>query len=219
MTRVLKFPYLVDKYYFLSCMHRGHDRDFIWGKRGFSSGEEHDRINKARWNQKLPTDAIVFSLGDTAFTNLAEDHLWDIFTQFNFKELYLSPGNHTAGWRDIYYRELEKQFGLRDQEVYPLYLNIDENKTVIFMPNYYEITVGKQFCVLSHYPVISHVHQSKGSFGIFGHCHNNLQFTQKEYTNGKRLDVCLESFGRPVSFEEVMKIMNTKSLDSWDHHS
>ena len=29
-------------YYFTSDLHIGHDKEFIWGSRGFSSLEEHD---------------------------------------------------------------------------------------------------------------------------------------------------------------------------------
>lgn len=221
MYKPLKFPYLENTYYWVSCIHRRHDRDFIYKPRGYNNVFEHDDGIEKLWNEKLNEDAIVFCLGDSAFGYSAEKELEYIFDVFNFKTLYLSPGNHTSGWKQMYERILKEKFGglIGDSEVYPLsYQWRKANKTVVFMPNLYEVIIGKQFIVNGHYPIISHNKQSHGAWGIFGHSHANLEFTQKHYKFGKRVDTCIESFGRPVSYEELEKVMANKQLDNFDHH-
>ena len=37
--------------YFTSDLHIGHDRDFIWKERGFSSVEKHNEEILKRWNE------------------------------------------------------------------------------------------------------------------------------------------------------------------------
>jgi len=219
MTKALQFLYSSNTYFYISCLHKNHDRDFIYKPRGFNSIKEHDEVLKERWNNVVPEDGIVFSLGDTVFGHDAVSQLLDVFKNYNFKELYLSPGNHISGWKQLYYKTLWDIFKMKDQEVYPLYHKVNDDKTVIFMPNYYEIFIGYQMICLSHYPILSHNNQNRESWAISGHTHSNFEFTRKTYPRGKRVEVCVESFGYPVSHEEIASIMETKTLDNWDHHS
>jgi calcineurin-like phosphoesterase family protein len=218
MLRVLKFPYVKGQYWLWSDLHGNHNRDFLYEARNFSSIGEHDNTLIVRWNEKLDESSIMFLLGDTALQQDAEKFVWRVFNECKFRELYISPGNHPAGWKQIYYRELEKQFRLKEQEVYPLKLEITPYKTVYFMPNYYEIRIGNQDVCLSHYPIISHHGEGRGSFCLCGHSHNNLTLTQKNNPDGKRLDLGVEGFPYPVSYEEIQAIMGQKSLVSLDHH-
>ena len=50
--------------YFTSDLHIGHDRDFIWKARGFSSIEEHDTEILKRWNSIVQPEDTVYILGD-----------------------------------------------------------------------------------------------------------------------------------------------------------
>ena len=52
------------KIWLTSDLHLGHDRDFIWGPRGFSSVEEHDKTIIKNWNQLVSWDDEVWVLGD-----------------------------------------------------------------------------------------------------------------------------------------------------------
>jgi len=47
-----------------SDLHLGHDKDFIWGPRGFDSVEEHDRKIIENWNELISWDDEVWVLGD-----------------------------------------------------------------------------------------------------------------------------------------------------------
>ena len=44
--------------------HFGHDREFLWGPRGFSNYMEHDNEVIRRWNEVVTPDDTVFHLGD-----------------------------------------------------------------------------------------------------------------------------------------------------------
>ncbi len=52
------------KIWLTSDLHLGHDRDFIWGPRGFNSVEEHDRAIIQNWNNLVSWDDEVWLLGD-----------------------------------------------------------------------------------------------------------------------------------------------------------
>ena len=55
-----------------SDLHLGHDRDFVWGPRGFTSVEEHDAEIIRLWNETIPHEADVYVLGDLMLGNNAE---------------------------------------------------------------------------------------------------------------------------------------------------
>lgn len=47
-----------------SDLHFGHNRDFLWGPRGFSSVQEHDNKIIENWNELIHYDDEVYILGD-----------------------------------------------------------------------------------------------------------------------------------------------------------
>ena len=38
------------KIWFTSDLHFGHDREFLWGPRGFENIQEHDAVIFEKWN-------------------------------------------------------------------------------------------------------------------------------------------------------------------------
>ena len=52
------------KVWLTSDLHLCHDREFIWGPRGFKSVEEMDAAIVANWNRVVSPADIVFVLGD-----------------------------------------------------------------------------------------------------------------------------------------------------------
>jgi calcineurin-like phosphoesterase family protein len=223
MIQQLKFshPSQYCNLFYVSCMHLGHDRDFIYKPRGFSNVEEHDKVLAERWNERVSNRDIVFSIGDTIFGENADVRLQEYFEKLNFWKLYLSPGNHFSGWRQIYKRIMNERFGPfgdKQIEAYPLEYKINDNKTVIFMPNQYEKYVGRQAVFLNHYPVFPHHGAGKGVWGIFGHCHGNNPRTHKDTGTGKVIDVCVESFGGPVSYKEIEELFKARANEDVGHH-
>lgn len=52
------------KIWLCSDLHLGHDKDFIWGPRGFNSIEEQDNTIIKNWNELVSWDDEVWLLGD-----------------------------------------------------------------------------------------------------------------------------------------------------------
>ena len=62
--------------YFTADLHIGHDRDFIWKERGFSSIEEHNKEILKRWNKVVKPEDTVYILGDLAMGQ--DETAWDV---------------------------------------------------------------------------------------------------------------------------------------------
>lgn len=54
----------MSKIFLTSDTHFGHDREFLWGPRGFSNHIDHDEEIIQRWNERVGHDDIVYHLGD-----------------------------------------------------------------------------------------------------------------------------------------------------------
>lgn len=222
--------------FFVSDLHFSHDREFIWGKRGYNSGQEHDNGLIENWNNVCDENSVVFHLGDICFNDPDGKKTEYLFRRLKFKKLYCLLGNHNSGQSNVYRRVLGEQFenafppkqgnpfdvdlnSKNHYEVYPLWYEINSEKKVCFLPEYFEIRVGQQKIVLCHFPIVSHHKNGHGSWMVCGHSHGSCEFSQKNANKGKILDVGIESFGRPISFFELKTIMDKKDIVSYDHHS
>ena len=81
-----------------------------------------------------------------------------------------------------------------------------------------EISVNDQFIAMSHYPNLIWNHSGKGSWMLCGHSHSSCQMTNSKSNYGKILDVGFDEFKRPLTFQEVKKIMDIKIISAVDHH-
>ena len=53
----------------VSDTHFGHEREFLYGPRNFSSIQEHDEEVIRRWNSVVQPDDTVYHLGDVIFNS------------------------------------------------------------------------------------------------------------------------------------------------------
>jgi calcineurin-like phosphoesterase family protein len=215
---------------FVSDLHFGHNRDFIWLRRGFTNIVEHDETLIQRWNSVCTNKSIVFHLGDFIFGDPTGQKFDELTRRLNFQELYLLLGNHNSGQAQRYKRDLRQfhpevfgqdEHGQEDfREVYPLWTNVDFNnfKNICFLPEYVEASINGVRFVLCHYPIYSHNKLGAGAIHLSGHCHGNNNLTNKDTGKGKRLDVGIESFGRPINLTEVLNHLKQRDLDVVDHH-
>lgn len=217
MLKTLKFKGEECKFFYISDFHHHHDRDFIWEKRGFSSVKESDRVLIQRWNEVCDEESIVFHLGDFIFNDGTGEKFYKLIERLRFKELNLLLGNHTSGQRQAYQKQMKEQFGEVDFEVYPLSF-IYKGKKITFLPQYIEMRVNSTEIVCCHYPIVSHNNLSKKSFHFCGHSHGSCEITNKNTGKGFRLDVGVESFGRPISLIEAKHYLKDRVLDKVDHH-
>jgi len=203
------------KYFFVSDLHYNHDRDFIWGAPGRKYKDvndmNHDIINQ--WNAYVSHDDTVFHLGDMIFNDNSGEALLNLYDRLSFKTLYCLFGNHTSGERHVY-RELMKQEGFEDREIYPTELKLGGGRKVVFLGYYSEISIDKQRINLFHYPIESWNGIAKGNWNIHGHSHCNL----KNVNNIKRIDVGWDYKTRPVEYKELKKVMDVLRGKPGDHH-
>lgn len=226
MLRPLNLKVPDHNVFMIADLHIRHNRAFIYEPRQFRSVEEHDQTLIHRWNEVVRPDSHVFSLGDTIFNDPSGQELRALFRRLTFGALYLMPGNHFSGWLRVYKEVLAARFPdavVEDRlvyEVYPLEMLVDDNpnKRVVFIPNYVEAQVNKDLYVLCHYALAAHNRQSHNAVMCCGHSHSNLPLTHKDTGAGRRLDVGVESFGRPISLTEVKRHLVGRGADVRDHH-
>jgi len=118
------------------------------------------------------------------------------------------PGNHNSGWKQVFEEQKNNVW------------KINENKRVIFIPNYLEAYINNKLVVMSHYPIISFNGQSKGSYCLYGHVHGNLQNNEigKLYSQALTAEVCVETCSTPISFIELKEKFENKSIVTFDSH-
>lgn len=201
-----------DQIFFWSDLHMGHRcenwSEPLWLKRGFKTLEEHDRVLIERWNKTIDDTCTVFHLGDIMFGMNGKERLVSLLERLSFHELYLFPGNHTAGFKNLL-----EEWGYS-------YL-LSGYKQIYFVPNYFEAFINGQAVVLSHYCIASYNGQARGSWMIHGHSHGSLYNTQLGdlIYKGKVIDVGVENCPFPISFKELRKKFKDVESKSWDHHT
>lgn len=223
MYNIYKITHSEDDTFFVSDMHYTHGKPFIYEPRGYASSEDHIKGTKKEWNKRCSNTSIVFHLGDIIFGDPTGDKLIDLFNELNFKDLYVLPGNHTSGWRQLYEQlKLRFYYGMPHHvSVFPLYWTIPStNKRVIFLPNYFEIRLNsKHHIILSHYPIASWNCMNKGAYHFSGHCHGSYAGSAKDTGQGLQVDVGIESFSGPVSFTFLQEFLKDRKPLNIDHHT
>ena len=81
--------------------HFGHDREFLWGPRGFKSSIEHDEATIANWNSVVGPDDIVYHLGDLM---LGDNEYGKRCVERLNGTIRLIRGNHDTDrrWNEVY---------------------------------------------------------------------------------------------------------------------
>jgi calcineurin-like phosphoesterase family protein len=197
---------------FWGCTHYRHNPSWdnpIWKTRGFNSSEEHDLGLIQRWNEKADNSTIGFLLGDVVFGRDAQTHITQFFDSLQFSRLYVMPGNHQAGWKQL--------FTSVESNVY----QNSRGSEVIFVPNYLEAYVNGQAIVMSHYPILSWNGQGKGSWMLFSHVHGSLgksEIGSMYISRGYAREVSVEAAPSPLSYGEIHAEMRHKKWFSPDRH-
>lgn len=135
--------------------HFGHDRDFIWGVRGFSSCKEMNEELVNRWNSVVQPEDEVWHLGDVM---LGEEDMLKYVKQLN-GTIHVIRGNHDTDRR------------VKLLETLP---NISEIKWGDMQ------VINGYHLFMSHYPTMTeHPHSKKlrsAVINLFGHSHQQTNF-------------------------------------------
>ena len=220
MSDIYTITHPEDDIFFVSDCHFHHDKDFVYKPRGYTSCNEALEGIIGKWNETCTYDSLAFHLGDFVFGDPDGKKIQNLFRRLKFHTLFLLPGNHTSGWRQMYLNNKLKLYPYIAPEVdiFPLVTEF-EGRRVVYVPNYIELRVNRDIhMVLSHYPIGSWNCQNKGSIHLSGHCHSNYPISNKNTGNGRQLDVGVESFGRPISLTEVKAHLKNRPHGLVDHH-
>jgi len=210
----VKFSGRDHDFIFQGCLHIGHKCESwetpLWKSRGYNSVELHDEGLILNWNKKANASTIGFLLGDTIFGHMADERLLSLFRRLDFKELYVLPGNHTAGYKQLF-------DSVQDNILLP---GASEYKKVHFVPNYLEIIVNGQSIVLNHYAQATWNGQHKGAWQLHSHSHGNLYKSElgKLLYKAKTMDVGVEVCPEPISFGELRAKFRKYDEVTFDHH-
>ena len=198
-----------------SDFHYGHDRDFLYGPRGFSSGKEHSDWIDAQIASLDPNDLLI-CLGDVGL-GIGADAIIDFIERIPCETLMVW-GNHNSGIYQAYKNNLP--VGFENYEIYPL--RIAKNVTMMGESFLLDVDRDRFFCTHMA-PLVFH-DQNRGRVCLCGHSHSNLKQINPDRDDcGKILDRGVENakmFNGTAFFEidEAVSILAKKKSGNLDHH-
>ena len=200
------------KVYFTSDSHFGHAQTFIYEKRGYPSRLAHNEGLFEIINSLVRPEDILIHLGDFCL-NTSQEEFEEYLSKIKCQNILYIWGNHNSRIRKAYEDTVEKQFGSRKLEVYPIIY-----RNVTFLGHYKEIIVNGQMIVLHHYPHQIFNQMQKNAYQTSGHSHNSNPSTQIGSKEGKILDVGWDGHNKPLDFDEIQAIMVSKQHKKRDSY-
>lgn len=147
----------MSKIFVTSDTHFGHDREFLWGPRGFTNYVDHDNEVIQRWNAVVGPDDIVYHLGDVMLNDNA--HGMDCLSKLN-GQIKIIRGNHDTDARIELYKSLPNVEVLGWAEV------IKYNKYQFYLSHHPTLTSNLEKAPYLRMHLIN----------LFGHTHQQKQF-------------------------------------------
>lgn len=149
--------------YFTSDLHFGHDKEFLWGARGFASSQEHDEAVIERINSIVKPNDRLYILGDMMLGNDTESGIKKV-KQLNGIKVFLY-GNHDTETRIQRYRTE--------------HLMVEDGLAMRYQ-------FGKFHFILSHYPTMTaNIGDDKKPwqriYNLCGHTHTINPFWNWEF--------------------------------------
>ncbi len=201
--------------------HLGHDKGFLYKKRGFANIQDHDDwiLNElSLLATSSPT--ILFDLGDACLLTKQREN-FEKLSLIPFKEHFFIWGNHNAGAKDAYAEILSSQHGLNSaiSQLYPVKYN---NLTFVGDTMYFKL--GKQFFFCSHFSHFIWDRSHHGVIHLCGHSHGSCkQLNANCCDNGKVFDCGVENAikhnGLPYfMLDDIISIIGKKPIIQRDHH-
>ena len=185
-----KLKHNKENLFFTSDLHIFHNKILEYDNRPFHNIDEMHNTLIENWNQKVNQNSIIYYLGDLSFSNF--DNTKDFVSKLNGK-IYYIMGNHDRK------KDLIKLN--RFEEIY-------EYGTEVWIKDEKE----NHHVIMSHYPIYSWNRKHHNSIMLHGHCHHSLDDTDFHKEN-RILDVgCNGHNYFPISFGEVLELINAKNL-------
>lgn len=186
--------------------HFGHKNILKHAGRPFSSVEEMDRELIARWNAKVPENAVVYHLGD--FCLGTPEYAFEVLAQLNGKIRWFL-GNHDS-WVTT-----KSDAGQKPRSKY---MNRVREAVEWFRPySFHETkTEDGRLVVMSHYAFDVWNRSHHGAWHLHGHSHGTLP------DGGRlRMDVGIDCHPNyePFSYAEIAQELEGRDPPVLDHHT
>jgi calcineurin-like phosphoesterase family protein len=201
------------KLYVSGCLHLNHNPKWdnpLWKMRGYNSADEmtDDIINTINIVCNKSDKLLV--LGDFCLnTNLIQ---FNEFIKRIEPEIWMVRGNHNSPWENAY-----KEWSLREHGHYANHVKWGE---VTYLGNYVQLKWNKRSFVCNHYPFAIWDGSHKGVMSLHSHNHGSYAPSLPDSADtGKQLDCGWDVHKKPLSFEELMEIMDKKQISISDHHT
>ena len=184
----------MNKIYLTSDLHLGHDREFIWGARGFSCIEEMNTAIINNWNNLVDDFDDVYVLGDLSLGNHENVEL---LKQLKGR-IHIVLGNH-----DTYRRE----------ELYNRLPNVVEVECAI------RLSHAKHHFFLTHYPCLTGNLESESlkqmTLNLYGHTHQTTNFYEgRPYMYHVGVD---SHYCTPVLIDDIIDEMYAEVRTCFDY--
>jgi calcineurin-like phosphoesterase family protein len=203
---------------FCSDLHFGHDKDFVYAKRGFNSAREH-----ALWLidqlETLHSDDLLVVLGDVGLS-IGPDSIAELVRSFKCETLMVW-GNHNSGVKQLYDAALPDEY--KSCEIYPL--RITHNVTMLGDSAMLQVDSRRYY--LTHMCPLVWPELGRGAVTLCGHSHGSLKGINAHHSvhdiYGPILDCGIEntlSYNKSAFFtvEEVDTILSGRKKAAIDHH-
>lgn len=208
---MLKTYKLSGKVVFLSDLHLNHDRDFIWGVRGFNNVTEHFEYVRDEWFKNIDWDTTVINLGDSHFGD-PKGETFERFSQWPCKDHYYLWGNHTSGAKQFFEKHC------MGREKYPTKAN-----SITFVGRDFSVYINGIRFELSHFPKRVWDGMNRGAYHLSGHSHGNDQGRNLGNEFGRCMDVGVDNALKETgnfffTFEKIVELLGKKENLILDHH-
>lgn len=176
--------------YFTSDLHFCHEKEFLWGPRGFNNQYEMNAAIIENWNSIVQPEDDVYVLGDCIMNDNEEGIRCIKRLKGN---IHLIRGNHDTDARMILYNDCFNIIEICDAKW---------------------LKVGKQMFYLSHYPTLTDNHDdtkplNRRIVSLCGHSHTSDKW--HDWDKGLIYHVELDAHGcQVVSIEQIIKDIKEK---------
>lgn len=220
---MMKFNSKDTNVFFLSDLHAGHKNICRgvteWTKtegcRDFVSIEKMDSYLINQINKYVGEDDVIFFLGDWSFGGA--DNIWKTRSRILCKNIHFILGNHD------HHIETNRKLPNTDALAQELFSSVS---------HYQRVSIDGKLIIMSHFPMISWEKSYRNSWMVHGHCHGTLFQEPSQqwggngywYKSAKIFDVGIDNIFnvtgeyKPISFQELRKIMNRRDIIITDHH-
>lgn len=173
--------------WFTSDLHLGHDREFIWGARGFNSIQEMNEKIIKNLQTAIHNEDELYICGDVTLGKVDRELLKQIPGH-----VHVILGNHDTDARELVYKELGWQTSYGERIKYSI-----DKKKISFL--------------LTHYPTLtSNIGDSieQSVINLSGHTHNEWKWDSLQpfiYNVGCDANDC-----RPIELSAIAKFMEER---------